>query len=66
MTSDLGRRTRVLIVDDSAVMRSLLRAVVRTDEALEVAGTAADGEIGAAGGGDRCGRTWCCWMWRCR
>jgi two-component system chemotaxis response regulator CheB len=42
MTS--GARTRILIVDDSAVMRSLLRAVICTDAGLEVAGTAADGE----------------------
>ncbi|MGA3346857.1 MAG: chemotaxis response regulator protein-glutamate methylesterase [Terracidiphilus sp.] len=39
-----GRRIRILIVDDSAVMRSLLRSVVATDPGLEVAGTAADGE----------------------
>jgi two-component system chemotaxis response regulator CheB len=38
-----GRRTRVLIVDDSAVMRSLLRMVVGVDNTLEIAGTAADG-----------------------
>jgi two-component system chemotaxis response regulator CheB len=38
-----GRRIRILIVDDSAVMRSLLRSVVCADESLEVAGTAADG-----------------------
>lgn len=38
------RRPRVLIVDDSAVMRSLLRAVVRSEDSVEVAGTAADGE----------------------
>jgi two-component system chemotaxis response regulator CheB len=38
-----GRRTRVLIVDDSAVMRSLLRSVVCAVPGLEVAGTAADG-----------------------
>jgi two-component system chemotaxis response regulator CheB len=37
------RRTRVLIVDDSAVMRSLLRGVVTADARLEVAGTATDG-----------------------
>jgi two-component system, chemotaxis family, protein-glutamate methylesterase/glutaminase len=36
-------RTRVLIVDDSAVMRTLLRSVVSTDSTLEVAGTASDG-----------------------
>jgi len=39
-----GRRIRILVVDDSAVMRSLLRTVVSTDPGLEVAGTAADGE----------------------
>jgi chemotaxis response regulator CheB len=33
-----GRRTRILIVDDSAVMRSLLRSVVGADAGLEVAG----------------------------
>ncbi|MGH9599064.1 MAG: chemotaxis-specific protein-glutamate methyltransferase CheB, partial [Terracidiphilus sp.] len=38
-----AQRTRVLIVDDSAVMRSLLRSVVAADARLEVAGTAADG-----------------------
>jgi two-component system chemotaxis response regulator CheB len=37
------RRIRILIVDDSAVMRSLLRSVVSSDATLEVAGTAADG-----------------------
>ena len=40
------RRTRILIVDDSAVMRSLLRAVVSSDAALEVFGTAANGQLG--------------------
>src|ERR1035438_515963 len=39
----LGRRTRILIVDDSAVMRSLLRSVIATDASLEIAGTAVDG-----------------------
>jgi two-component system, chemotaxis family, protein-glutamate methylesterase/glutaminase len=39
-----ARRTRILIVDDSAVMRSLLRAVVSADPTLEVAGTAPDGD----------------------
>ena len=39
-----GRRTRILIVDDSVVMRSLLRTVVSRDAGLEVAGTAADGD----------------------
>ena len=38
-----GRRARIMIVDDSAVMRSLLRSVVCADAGLEVAGTAADG-----------------------
>lgn len=39
-----SRRIRILIVDDSAVMRSLLRSVVSSDASLEVAGTAADGD----------------------
>jgi two-component system chemotaxis response regulator CheB len=39
----MDRRTRILIVDDSAVVRSLLRAVVSSDGRLEVGGTAADG-----------------------
>ncbi len=38
-----ARRIRVLIVDDSVVMRRLLRTVVCSDANLEVAGTAADG-----------------------
>jgi two-component system chemotaxis response regulator CheB len=38
-----ANRVRVLIVDDSAVMRSLLRSVILSDPGLEVAGTAADG-----------------------
>lgn len=38
-----SRRTRILIVDDSAVIRSLLRTVICADPTLEVAGTAADG-----------------------
>jgi two-component system, chemotaxis family, protein-glutamate methylesterase/glutaminase len=36
-------RIRIVIVDDSAVMRSLLRSVISADGELEVAGTAADG-----------------------
>jgi two-component system chemotaxis response regulator CheB len=39
-----ARPTRILIVDDSAVMRCLLRSVVCTGAGLEVAGTAANGE----------------------
>jgi len=39
-----SRKIRILIVDDSAVMRSLLRSVITADAALEVAGTAGDGE----------------------
>jgi two-component system chemotaxis response regulator CheB len=38
-----ARRTRILIVDDSAVMRGLLRTVVSCDTELEVVGTAVDG-----------------------
>lgn len=47
-----GRRTRILIVDDSAVMRSLLRSVVSADADLEVCGTAADGSSGLSSVGE--------------
>jgi two-component system chemotaxis response regulator CheB len=39
-----GARTRILIVDDSAVVRNLLRQVIAQDSTMEVAGTAASGE----------------------
>lgn len=38
------RRTRVLLVDDSVVMRSLLRMVLEAEPSVEVAGTAANGQ----------------------
>ncbi len=43
-----ARRVRILIVDDSAVTRSLLRTVVASDASVEVAGTAADGATALA------------------
>ncbi len=39
-----NRTIRILIVDDSAVMRSLLRSVIMADAGREVAGAAGDGE----------------------
>jgi two-component system chemotaxis response regulator CheB len=39
-----NRRTGILIVDDSVVIRSLLRSVVSADANLNVIGSAADGE----------------------
>lgn len=38
-----ARAARVLVVDDSAVMRNLLRSVIATDPRAEVVGTASDG-----------------------
>lgn len=38
-----NRRIRVLIVDDSALMRQLIGDIIKTDPRLEVAGTARDG-----------------------
>lgn len=43
-----ARRTRILVVDDSAVMRSLLRSVLASDPSLEVAATAVDGAAALA------------------
>ena len=39
----MSRPIRVLVVDDSLVMRSLLRMVLASDPAVELAGMAADG-----------------------
>lgn len=39
------RQTRVLVVDDSVVMRRVLSEVVKSDPSLEVAGYAANGQI---------------------
>ena len=39
------RRIRVLIVDDSALVRRLVRCALETDPAIEVIGTAANGKI---------------------
>src|ERR1700760_467281 len=35
-------RTRVLVVDDSALMRQLIPAILRSDPSIEIVGTAAD------------------------
>jgi two-component system chemotaxis response regulator CheB len=42
MTTESGKKTRVLIVDDSAVVRQTLEAVISSDHELEVMGTAGD------------------------
>jgi two-component system chemotaxis response regulator CheB len=39
------RRIRVLIVDDSALVRSLLTDILRTDAGIEVVGTASDAHV---------------------
>lgn len=43
--SAAGRRVRVLVVDDSVVMRRILSEVISADPELEVAGYAANGQI---------------------
>jgi two-component system, chemotaxis family, protein-glutamate methylesterase/glutaminase len=42
------RRIRVLIVDDSVVIRRVLREVLASDPEIEVAGIAANGQIALA------------------
>jgi two-component system chemotaxis response regulator CheB len=44
VTATAQHRTRILIVDDSVVMRTLLRSVISMDASLVVVGTAANGE----------------------
>ena len=41
--SRLSRKIRVLIVDDSALVRKLIRDVIADSEDMEVAGTASNG-----------------------
>jgi two-component system chemotaxis response regulator CheB len=43
-----ARRTRVLHIDDSAVMRSLLRMVLEPQPSIEIAATASSGQEGLA------------------
>ena len=43
--SATGRKIRVLVVDDSVVMRRILTEVISADRELEVAGYAANGQI---------------------
>lgn len=40
----MPRKIRVLIVDDSALMRKVLKEILMTDKEIEVVGTARDGE----------------------
>jgi two-component system, chemotaxis family, protein-glutamate methylesterase/glutaminase len=42
----MSERIRVLVVDDSALMRKLIPQVLQRDESIEVVGTAMDGSIG--------------------
>ena len=39
------KKIRVLVVDDSALMRKLIPQMLATDESIEVAGTAMDGSF---------------------
>ena len=42
----MTERIRVLVVDDSALMRKLIPQILQTDSSIEVVGTAMDGNFG--------------------
>src|SRR6516164_962659 len=42
----MTKRIRVLVVDDSALMRKLIPQILATDDSIEVVGTAMDGSFG--------------------
>jgi two-component system chemotaxis response regulator CheB len=42
----MSKRLRVLVVDDSALMRKLIPKILETDDTIEVVGTAMDGNFG--------------------
>ena len=46
MSHVLAQKIRVLVVDDSALMRKLIPQILQRDPAIEVIGTAMDGAIG--------------------
>ncbi|MGD0305298.1 MAG: chemotaxis response regulator protein-glutamate methylesterase [Candidatus Acidiferrales bacterium] len=46
MTQPLAQKLRVLVVDDSALMRKLIPQILQRDPSIEVVGTAMDGAIG--------------------
>ena len=43
-TKKLNGKIRVLVVDDSALMRQFISDILRSDPRIEVAGTARDGK----------------------
>src|SRR6516164_7640865 len=42
----MTKRIRVLVVDDSALMRKLIPQILASDDSIEVVGTAMDGSFG--------------------
>jgi two-component system chemotaxis response regulator CheB len=46
MSRGMTEKIRVLVVDDSALMRKLIPQVLQRDPSIEVVGTAMDGEVG--------------------
>ena len=42
----MNKRIKVLVVDDSALMRKLIPQILARDSGIEVVGTAMDGEFG--------------------
>jgi two-component system, chemotaxis family, protein-glutamate methylesterase/glutaminase len=46
MSHGMSEKIRVLVVDDSALMRKLIPQVLQRDPSIEVVGTAMDGEVG--------------------
>ena len=42
----MKKPVRVLVVDDSALMRKLIPRILETDDEIEVVGTAMDGNFG--------------------
>ena len=58
-------KVRVLVVDDSALMRKLIPQMVETDQSIEVVGTAMDGTF-CLRRSKSSDRTWSLSTCRCR
>ena len=57
-------KVRVLVVDDSALMRKLIPQMLAADESIEVVGTAMDGSF-CLKKIEELKPTWSRWIWKC-
>jgi len=60
------KRVRVLVVDDSALMRKLIPQMLEVDPSIEVVGTAMDRKFLSEKRSKNCSPTWSRWICKCQ